>query len=302
MSRVAIFGGTFDPFTVAHRDICKQAMDKLDIDKLFVIPTVVDYHRKGKKRWLTDLQRLMCIDEMLWSLGSMYNDRYTIYAKELAMKSMCENDPRLYREVIKTRRFIHTLLDFKSSMVRTDEVFYMPDISLIIGSDELRAFMTWYRWDAVLENIDYLVVVNGRDGEQLRIPPPVEIKMRGKVMQMELSDKSLYRISASKIRERMHGGGAEEYFRSVQELDAVRTTLEELGWVDVPDCGSHEPSTSQYSGGGVCKHIIGIYCGHDLIVHGDLLARRPSVHGANRFVCPFTADFAKCPRYEKKED
>ena len=46
---VAVFGLTGDPFTVAHRAICKRAMDELPIDKLYVIPTIVNYHRKDKE-------------------------------------------------------------------------------------------------------------------------------------------------------------------------------------------------------------------------------------------------------------
>ena len=100
-NRIAIFGLTGDPFTIAHRDICKQAMDTLKIDKLYVIPTVVDYHRKDKERWLTDLQRVYCIEKMLWTLGNEYREKYEIDTHELMLKSLCENDTRLYNEIIK---------------------------------------------------------------------------------------------------------------------------------------------------------------------------------------------------------
>lgn len=36
-SRIAIFGLTGDPFTVAHREICRLAMKELPIHKLYVI-------------------------------------------------------------------------------------------------------------------------------------------------------------------------------------------------------------------------------------------------------------------------
>ena len=216
-NRVAIFGLTGDPFTIAHRDICKQAIDKLDINKLYVIPTVVDYHRSGKDRWLTDLQRVYCMEKMLLMLGDEYIGKYEIDTHELMLKSLCENDIMLFNEVIKPRRFIHTLLDFKSRIAMMNDVLAPPEILLIIGSDELRIFHSWHRWDAVADNINFLVVVNGRNGEELKIPAPVEIKFRNRIMTLGLSNDSLYDVSATAIRKWYRNAGLDEYLSDVND-------------------------------------------------------------------------------------
>ena len=56
--KVGIFGGTFDPFTEAHLAIVKAAIDQKLVDEVHIIPTIVDYHRNGKDRWLSNYDRL----------------------------------------------------------------------------------------------------------------------------------------------------------------------------------------------------------------------------------------------------
>ena len=234
MNRIGIFGLTGDPFTIAHRDICKQAMDNLDIDKLYIIPTVVNYHRKGKELWLTDLQKVYCMENMLWHLGSRYNGEYEIDTHELILKNLCNNDQSLYTEIIKPRRFIHTLLDFKSRMANKNDVDGGYKITLILGSDELRIFQSWHRWDAIINNIDSLAIVDGRNGEMVDVSAPVQIKLRGKVQHLSLSTEWMYRISASKIRDRYRDVrcGFSEYLKDLKEYDYERATPQELGWLD----------------------------------------------------------------------
>ena len=231
-NRIAIFGLTGDPFTIAHRDICKQAIDTLQLHKLYVIPTVVDYHRKGKERWLTDLQKVFCMEKMLLTLGSSYVGRYEIDTHELMLKSMCENDVALFNEVIKPRRFIHTLLDFKARQEKINDVLAPQEIVLIIGSDELRMFQSWHRWDAVLSNINSLVVVNGRDGEESSIPIPIDVKMRGKIMTMYLSNRYLCGVSATAVREFYRNKGLDEYIADVKKIDSGAIDWTEVPWIE----------------------------------------------------------------------
>ena len=40
--RIAIFGGSFDPLHIAHVAIVHSALNKLDIDKLIVVPTYLN--------------------------------------------------------------------------------------------------------------------------------------------------------------------------------------------------------------------------------------------------------------------
>ena len=223
-NRIAIFGLTGDPFTIAHRDICKQAIDTLNIDKLYVIPTVVSYHREGKERWLTDPQRLYCMKQMLFSIGIGYYERCEIDDYELRLKNLYSRHESLYSEFIDKRRFIHTLLEFKARHYEPSQ-----EVLLIIGTDELKIFQSWYMWESVLENIACLVVVNGRYGEEAGIPFPIMEKMQGRVVSMPLSKSYLYNVSASAVRHWYRNDKLADYLDDVKKIDSYQ-----MDWITVP--------------------------------------------------------------------
>lgn len=235
MSRVAIFGGTFDPFTVAHREICKAVMDQYGIDKLYVIPTVVDYHRKGKELWLTDEERMECIREMLWSLGPDYEGRWEIDWHEMHLKRLCDftdNELRdgLYDEIISNRRFIHTLLDFKTRQ-DTD-----TEIALVLGQDEAQNLPNWYRWRDVLFNVNIVYAVTGRDGDNRQLPSEI-VELCENIRTIQLPYSELLKVSASKVRTsymgKMEYGRDDElhaYLSDVRRFDYEHKLPSAFGW------------------------------------------------------------------------
>ena len=52
MKKIAIFGGTFDPFTQAHKAIVKQLVDYVGIDGVVISPTVTNWYRNKDDVWL----------------------------------------------------------------------------------------------------------------------------------------------------------------------------------------------------------------------------------------------------------
>lgn len=239
--RVAIFGGTFDPFTVAHRAICKQAMDEIPIDKLYVIPTVVSYHREGKDRWLCDADRVKVIRHMLWSLGEQYIGKWDVDTDELELKALCEKsdeqnnrgrDDRLYDSIIEPRRFVHTLLDFKTRLGQDTK------IDLILGTDSARNFNTWYHWGDVAANVSAFVIVQGRDGKEVKTMPfEVARKLHRKSgvpsCCMDIPEE-FQDISASKIRKLIKHGyyTVDDYLAELKSFDNGEKSLKRLGWTE----------------------------------------------------------------------
>lgn len=239
--RVAIFGGTFDPFTVAHRAICKQAMDEMPIDKLYIIPTVVSYHREGKDRWLCNADRVKVVRSMLWSLGEEYMGKWEVDTHELELQSLCEKsdeqnnrgrDDRLYDSIIEPRRFVHTLLDFKT------RVGLDTKIDLILGTDSARNFATWYHWQDVAANVSAFVIVQGRDGKEVKtLPFEVARKLHRKSgvpsCSMDIPEE-FQDVSASKIRKRIEHGyyTVDDYLAEVKSFDNGEESLNRLGWTE----------------------------------------------------------------------
>ena len=233
---IAVFGLTGDPFTIAHRDICERAMDVLPIDKLYVIPTVVDYHREGKKRWLSDDERLECIKYMLWSLGPKYLGKWEIYDHEIQLKALCENRDEarkggsrhmLSDMVIKPRRFLHTLLDFKAA------IGWEKPIMLILGTDSVKNFRKWFKWREVGKCVDSFVMVNGRDGKEINVPESISKAVKRKFRTLDLTYDELKYVSASRVRNSYDGcDRVWKYMADVWLYDSGKKSLDELGWMD----------------------------------------------------------------------
>ena len=61
--KIGIFGGTFDPFTEAHMEIVKSALNI--VDEVHIIPSVVDYYREDKECWLSHANRANVIEKFI---------------------------------------------------------------------------------------------------------------------------------------------------------------------------------------------------------------------------------------------
>lgn len=61
MSEIVIFGGTFDPPTLAHEAIISSCLDRPDMDEVWVMPSG---SRADKPSMLSDCVRLEMLDEM----------------------------------------------------------------------------------------------------------------------------------------------------------------------------------------------------------------------------------------------
>lgn len=164
MKRYALFGGTFDPFTPGHRAIVKALLAKNNrdstrlYDKVWIAPTVVNYYRKDKSPWLSDDERCEVIREMLSDI--IYDADWKLFNKDIQMKSLYVNEDAK-KEFAETRRFLDTLIDFKATVCQPDDV-----VDVVIGSDSLWNFKTWYKWEEILKQAN-IVVVPSRDGIDL---------------------------------------------------------------------------------------------------------------------------------------
>lgn len=164
MKRYALFGGTFDPFTPGHRAIVKALLAKKKrdctklYDKVWIAPTVVNYYRKDKDPWLSDAERCEVIREMLSDFT--YDADWKLFDKDILMRSLYV-DEDAKDDFARKRRFLDTLIEFKATVCQPDDV-----VDVVIGSDSLWNFNTWYRWEEILRQAN-IVVVPGRDGIDL---------------------------------------------------------------------------------------------------------------------------------------
>ena len=185
--KIGIFGGTFDPFTEAHLAIVKAAIDQNLVDEVHIVPTIVDYHRNGKDRWLFNDERLEVINKIIDNLKGNYIYKSRIFVNQCEYCFARENAPY----IINKRRYIDTLNQFiydcDSSYTGFDAIEYYT----IIGTDSYKNFKTWTDWEEILR-LSKLIVVNGRDGEDIQLDiPKIDLRI----------DPKFLTISSTKIRE-----------------------------------------------------------------------------------------------------
>ena len=187
MSTAAIFSGSFDPFTMAHRNIVEQVLRNHLADEVFIIPTIVNYHREGKTPALKIEDRIPVIKRMIEGI----NDRGRIYFDdwEINLLQQVTNNKDAFQ---KRRRFIDTLVEFKLR----HPSYRDTKIKFIIGTDEYRNFKNWTMWDSILQMADP-IIVNGRDGEE------VITDFNCDVINI---DKEYANVSASAVREALKDG------------------------------------------------------------------------------------------------
>lgn len=217
--RRGIFGGTFSPFTVAHRAIVKGFIDNYWLDELYIIPTIVNYHRKDKEETLLESQKVEIIERLVDTLPPFYRRRIFIDKSEFAYRDLCRDmSEEAWESLVNGRRFLHTLLDFN---VRHG---INKDVSrpfVCIGTDSFEHLDEWYMNTEIVK-ICNLVVVQGREDKVIERP----------ITHTEFRISSEYeKVSASKIREKMRSRNWSHYIEDVQRLDDGKTTLAGLGWV-----------------------------------------------------------------------
>jgi nicotinate-nucleotide adenylyltransferase len=135
--KTAIFGGTFDPIHSAHLVVAREAAETFSLDRVLFIPAA---------------------NPPLKEAGASFEDRYRMV--ELA----CAGEPR----------FVPSRLEEgagKSYSIHTIERVTAMDgqVFFIIGSDAFAEIRSWYRWEDVIRQVEFIVVA--RPGH-LYVPPP----------------------------------------------------------------------------------------------------------------------------------
>ena len=171
--KYAIFGGTFDPFTKAHEAIVNKLLDEQLVNDVIIAPSITNWYR-NKSVWLDDKQRLdLCetaaefiYEKRIEKCHNIEDPNYqaghiAVWGRDIN-KKLSIPEGQIRDEFCKSRHFIDTLLDFRFYYgIKSVDTVYV-----VIGSDQLKFFKQWHRWEDILK-LAKLIVVNGRNGEQV---------------------------------------------------------------------------------------------------------------------------------------
>jgi nicotinate-nucleotide adenylyltransferase len=137
----AIFGGTFDPIHRAHLVVAREAADAFSLDQVLFIPAANPPHKEA---------------------GTPFEHRYNMV--ELA----CQEDPRFSPSRLEGDAR-------KSFSIYTIELVkdMGGDVFFVIGADAFAEIQTWFRWQDVVREVEFIVVT--RPGHQYLSPPGAHV-------------------------------------------------------------------------------------------------------------------------------
>lgn len=174
---IAVFGGSFNPPTVAHINLAKQVLEEMnEIEKVIFVPVSTKYNKKG-----------LASDEVrLNMLKSICNSQENLEVSDLELKS----ERQLY--TIETLRII-------------EEQNPGKEIYFIIGTDNLKELETWYKPDELLKNFKIIVLDRGEDNTDEIIEKSEFLKKYNSSF-IKLKNIKKVNISSSYIREQLKLG------------------------------------------------------------------------------------------------
>ncbi len=177
MSRIALFGGSFNPVHNGHVNLVKETAEKNGIDRVYVIPTFISPFKKDSAGFVADgKDRLeMC------RLAFAKLPYVTVSDWELSQSEVSYS--------------VNTVEHFHGEFPE-DELFF------IMGSDMLLSFDKWHKWQDILKMCTVIAASRedgGSDIERLR-EKAAQLSHFGKVIVTEIS---AFELSSSEIREKI---------------------------------------------------------------------------------------------------
>lgn len=174
MKKVAIFGGTFNPFHNGHKHILKEVNQKLKFDRIDVIPSKIPPHKSAND--LADDQDRMNMTTL--AISGVPNAKVSDIEIKREGKSYSYYTVKEYSDMCKSKSY---------------KLFF------IIGSDMLISFKKWYRYKDIL-SMCTLVCASRRiiDNEDIFKAKEELEKEGGQVILVSVNPLE---VSSSQIRE-----------------------------------------------------------------------------------------------------
>src|SRR5918996_3897924 len=165
-TRIALYGGTFDPVHLGHVEVARRVSELFEIEKVVFIPAQIAPHKVGRP-----------VTEPI--------HRYAM----LALAT--QDDPKLLISTFELdapdRRYtVDTVEHFQRSLGDSTELFF------IMGADSWSDITTWREWERLLKMTNHIVVTRP-DYEVAKAPP-------GLGERIFFTDAVMKDVSATNIR------------------------------------------------------------------------------------------------------
>ena len=136
MSNIGIFGGSFNPIHNGHINLAKVAKDELCLDKVIFVPSNNPPHKDGGEFESNEDRLEMC------RLAVADIEGFEVSDYELEKEDVSYT--------------VYTIRYFR-------ELYPDDKLFLLLGSDMLLSFDTWFRFDDILKNATLAIVSRQKD-------------------------------------------------------------------------------------------------------------------------------------------
>lgn len=168
MSKIGIFGGTFNPIHNGHINLLNQMINSLNLDKAIVIPTNLPPHKK--------VSNLSNFDDRFNMCKLAFNNYKNVEVSDIEHK-------------ISGASYTFNTLSYLKDKYSGDSLY------LIIGSDMALDFNSWYKYKDILQMVK--VVTAARDKtEYKRLKEDINI-IKNNIEVLKIDE---YNISSTAIR------------------------------------------------------------------------------------------------------
>ena len=159
-TRIAIFGGTFDPIHNAHLTVAREASTQFGLSTVLFVVAANPPHKVG-------------------AVVADYENRYRMV--ELACQGESGFVPSRIEEDEGLSYSIDTIEKVKAVSGEEAQVYFL------IGADAFALVQSWYRWNDVVRQAAFIVVT--RPGHHYRTPPGCTVhRLNTLVMPVSSSD------------------------------------------------------------------------------------------------------------------
>jgi nicotinate-nucleotide adenylyltransferase len=183
MTRLGIFGGSFDPPHIGHLILAAEALAQLRLSKVLWVVTPDPPHKRG--------QRLTPLELRLEMVRAAIEDNP---AFEISRVEIDRPGPQYAYETVRLLA----------------EQYPGADLVYLIGGDSLRDLPTWRDPQALLAGVAALGVLR-RPRSRIDLDR-LEAQIPGLSAKVEFIDAPQLEISSSQVRRRAAGGGPFRYY------------------------------------------------------------------------------------------
>ena len=138
MSRIAIFGGTFNPPHLGHVSLLRQVEEQMDFDEILLMPAHIPPHKQAQSL----------------ASGKDRIEMLKLAFAELPQVSICDME-------LKRRGKSYTV----DTLAALRRQFPKDEFFFLMGTDMLMTFDRWYRWQDILKFATIVAAARG-DGEE----------------------------------------------------------------------------------------------------------------------------------------